>query len=549
MRSTNSTLNNAACASYNPRKLIAGVVFLLLCGIKLVWNFNQQVDITFDDEVRYMRYGLDMFGQIHNDWGPTYNIWYKFLSIFEHQPIALYLLNYKVVVVLLPLCVFVFLYSYGISFFTAITLSYCLLISNTNVITYPRISHVVVSCFLICLIINKLLLHSKVKQYILLSFVLFVGAYARPELMLSFFLISGYTLFYVSRNAKIKEGMQFGFPFLLIMALVFFAFKLPANTYMGKDRLYGVFCQHYTVKYIFLHKLNYGLFIDWMAFCKKQFQDCNTFTDIIIHYPLVILKGILENTVVFLAVIFISISDVLFPKYLYHHKLTDVAGIVVTIVYLGFMVFSKKQRTEIYSQFKKRQEVFLLLFIFALPGLTSSLLFFPRPHYLLFLLIPIIYLLAISIDTISPTTKIKNTVFVVIALILLAFSPNIRQFSTPHIISGPCPNQSYKALIQLLNKSSDKPHVIFSNILNLSMMTDKNFTDFSAEENYDNDKSFLTQLREKQVDYILVTDFLQQDLRLKKDTTWLQFIHQPEQYGFKKKFPFKDCDTYLLYKD
>ncbi|HOU46816.1 MAG TPA: hypothetical protein PLL99_03375, partial [Chitinophagales bacterium] len=88
-----------------------------------------------------------------------------------------------------------------------------------------------------------------------------------------------------------------------------------------------------------------------------------------------------------------------------------------------------------------------------------------------------------------------------------------------------------------------------SNILNLSMMTDKNFTDFSAEENYDNDKSFLTQLQEKQVDYILVTDFLQQDLRLKKDNTWLQFIRQPEQYGFKKKFPFKDCATYLLYKD
>ncbi|MFN8268248.1 MAG: hypothetical protein U0T31_09605 [Chitinophagales bacterium] len=318
---------------------------------------------------------------------------------------------------------------------------------------------------------------------------------------------------------------------------------------MGKDRLYGVFCQHYTIKYIFLHKLDYSLFIDWIAFCKKQFQGCNTFTDIIIHYPLVVLKGILENTVVFLAEIFLSISDVLFPKYLYHHTLTEVVGIVVTIVFLGVVVFSKKHRTEIYSQFKKQQELFLILFIFAIPGFISALLFFPRPHYLLFLLIPIIYWLAISVDVIFPIAKIKYWVIAVIAVVVFALSPTIRQFNTPHIISGECPNQSYKALIQLLNKSSDKPHVIFSNILHLSMMTDKNFTDFSAEENFDNDKSFLKQMQDKNVDYILVTDFLLQDLRLKKDSTWLQFIRQPEQYGFKKKYPFKGCTTYLLYKD
>ena len=116
--------------------------------------------------------------------------------------------------------------------------------------------------------------------------------------------------------------------------------------------------------------------------------------------------------------------------------------------------------------------------------------------------------MAISVDVIFPIAKIKYWVIAVNAVVVFALSPTIRQFNTPHIISGECPNQSYKALIQLLNKSSDKPHVIFSNILHLSMMTDKNFTDFSAEENFDNDKSFLKQMQDKNVDYILVTDFL-----------------------------------------
>ena len=80
-------------------------------------------------------------------------------------------------------------------------------------------------------------------------------------------------------------------------------------------------------------------------------------------------------------------------------------------------------------------------------------------------------------------------------------------------------------------------------------MTDKNFSDFSAEEHYQNDKSFISQLQNNQVDYILVTDFLKQDIRLKKDTTWQQFIREPEQYGFRKEILFKDCTTYLLFKD
>lgn len=64
-------------------KLCLGMLLLLICGIRLLRNFNQLVDISFDDEVKYMRYGLDMFAQIKNDWGPTYNMWYKLLSVFE----------------------------------------------------------------------------------------------------------------------------------------------------------------------------------------------------------------------------------------------------------------------------------------------------------------------------------------------------------------------------------------------------------------------------------------------------------------------------------
>ena len=549
MKSIKALLWNPEARSFGYGNLLVGLVFLFLCGLKLIWNFNTSVDVTFDDEVRYMRYGLDLFGHIRNDWGPTYNLWYKFLSIFESRPIELYLLNYKIVLLLVPLCLFTFLYAYGISFFTSLWLSFCLLISNTNIVTYPRISDVVASFFLLVLIINYFIIKSKAKQYLLICFVLFVGAFARPELMLSFLLFAIYTVYYLGRNARLKEVLLSSLLLLAIMGLIYGVFKLPANTYMGKDRLYGVFCQHYTIKYIYNHKADYALFINWMAFCEKQFPGCTTFADIVRHYPLVVLKGGLENIKFFLLVITSAVSDVLYPRCFFHKKMLELLSFFPVFVLLGFGIFSQQNRTAILLRLKTYRELLLILGVFALPGFVSSLLFFPRPHYLLFLLIPIVMVLAIFIDEIVAATKLKTGFITLLFVLLLICSPNIREYSTPHIISGPCPNQSYKHLIHRLNKASDRPHVIFSNILNLSMMVDKNFSDFSAEEHYNNTKTFLTQLRERNVDYILVTDFLLQDLRLKKDPSWLYFISHSEVYGFKKIYPFKDCSTYLLYKD
>lgn len=530
-------------------KLGLGILLLFVCGLRLIRNFNNIVDISFDDEVRYLRYGLDLFAQIKNDWGPTYNIWYKFLSLFEQRPIELYLLNYKVVILLTAISFFCFLYSYGMSFAGSLYLSFCLLISNTNIVTYPRISHVVVCFFLSCLVINKLFITSRAKQYIVICFAIFIGVFARPELMLSFMIFLIFTVYQLWKKYKIKEWLLFSLPFIVIMLLLLMVFKLPANTYMGRDRLYGVFCQHYTIKYIYTHKADYSIFIDWIAFSKKQFPGCNTFTDILKHYPMVVIHGMITNAKIFVLVILSAISDVLYPKFLYYKKSLELLSLFLVFILLGAGLFSKKKRTIIWQHLKEKKELFFILLVFALSGFISSLVFFPRPHYLLFLLVPVVLVLSVFIDDVIPAKKISLPLILLVALIFLLRIPDISNYKTPHIISGICPNQSYKEFIRTLNQNSKKPHVIFSNILNLSMMTDKNFTDFSAEQDYNNEQSFITQMQQKNVDNILVTEFLLQDRRLSKDSTWQQFIANPQQYGFKKKMPFKDCPTYLLYKE
>jgi hypothetical protein len=526
-----------------------GLCILLIAGFRLIRNFNAYVDISFDDEVQYMRYGIDLFDKIRNDWGPVYNIWYKFLSLFEQRPIELYFLNYKVVIILLPICLFSFLYVYGTSFFVSLWMGFAILVSGTNILTYPRISHVVVSFFFITLIINKLFIKSRARQYIIICFTIFAGAFARPELMLAFLLFAAFTLFYIIKYDNLKKHIVFALPFIAVMALLFFVFGLPAGSYKGIDRTYIAFCQHYTAKYILLNKQSFNIFIDWIAFSREQFPGCDTFIDILLKYPLIVIKGMFANIVVYILLILVTCIDLVYPYFI--HPTSELVKYIIYVAIVVVIVFAiVKQRVKLFQELKKNKSLLLIMLIFMLPSMISSLAFFPRLHYSILLLPLWGFVIAQIIDGYFPVKRIRY-IFILIYIALFIYKmPNMNRYNTPMLITQDnCPTQSYKDFIRKLNKNTDKPHVIFSNVLNLSMMIDKNFTDFSAEYDYDNSKTFIEQMKEHKVDYILQTTFLTQDRRLSKDSTWLNFIENPKEYGFKKERVFDGCSVYLLYKE
>ena len=132
--------------------LVSGILLLLLAGLKWARHLSQYMDVTFGDEAQYLRYGLDLFQTIKKDWGPSYNLWYKFLSFFQSNPVSLFYLNYQVTAIVLAVLLFVFLMRYNISFFISIWLSFCFLLSPTVIDTWPRVSHFAVIVLLMFLI-------------------------------------------------------------------------------------------------------------------------------------------------------------------------------------------------------------------------------------------------------------------------------------------------------------------------------------------------------------------------------------------------------------
>ena len=529
-------------------KLVAGILLLLVVGFKLIRDFNAIVDISFDDEVQYMKYGMDMFDTIRTDWGPSYNLWYKFLSFFEKDAIQLYLLNFKVLVLLFPLSVFVFLYSYRFSFILSFWIAFSLLISTTNILTYPRISHFTVCLLLWALTINRLFITSKPKQYIVVLFAVYVGAFARPELMLSVMILSCVFIYVLIKKYKLREYIFFSLPFIVIMLLMYFYIGTPSSTYKEIDRTYIAFCQHYTIKYIISHKESFNLFIDWIAFSKTQFPGCETFKDIVLQYPLVVIKGFFFNAGMFILLLIKSTVDSFFPYELFPFKPIQFLSYIVFACVLLYVLIKKNIRINIFENIRKHQCLFFILIIYILPSLASSIVFFPRMHYMQLFLPLIVLLMATILESIFKTKYLKLFYLIPIFIIFYIKTPNIIRYNTPAIVSGSCPNQSYKDFVKELNKK-DGTHVIFSNIHNLSMMTKGNFSDFEAEYDYDNSKTFKEQMLSKNIDHILVTEFLTNDRRLSKDSTWANFIQNYDGYGFKKKILFKDCPTYLLYKN
>lgn len=529
-------------------KLGLGSLALLLLGLKLIRNFNEIVDISFDDEVQYLRYGLDMFEKIRTDWGPSYNLWYKFLSLFEKDAILLYLLNFKVLILVFPISIFIFLYSHRISFILSIWIAACLLISTTNILTYPRVSHFTVCLLLWALSINKLFITSKPKQYIIILFAVYIGAFARPELMLSVVLLTIAFPYILIKKYVLKDYIYFAMPFVLVMLMIYFYIGMPASTYKEIDRTYIAFCQHYTIKYIITHQESFNLFIDWIAFSKEQFPGCETFKDVVLKYPWVVIKGFFFNTGMFLALLAKSTIDTYFPYELFPFKWVQLFSYVLFFIFLLLMLIKKNSRQFIYCKIKENASLVLILVIYVLPSLGSSIVFFPRMHYALLFLPIVSIVVAFIIDAILNTKRIRLFYVITIFIFFLLKIPSVSRYNTPAIVSGRCPNQSYKNLIRDLDKNTKDNHIIFSNIHNFSMMTKGNFKDFGAEYDYDNSKTFALQMEEEKIDHVLVTEFLLDDRRLKKDSTWFYFIQHYEQFGFEKKILFKDCPTYLLYK-
>lgn len=527
---------------------IFGAFILLICGIKIFTDIQNNMDIQFADEAAYIRFGLDLFEKMNRNWGPMYAVWYKCLSFYSDNPIDLYCLNFSVLSIAVSIVVYLFLLRININPILALYLSFCILVSNLNIEVWPRISHFCLIIISVAFIIATFL-KNNIYKCLVVTLACLVCTYARPEFYVAFLLmvvITILTMYYNRKSIKKKDFYTF-FVFLISIIVLHLIFRFPSNDFFGYNRGVAAFYQHYAWNYMMRTGNLFEAWMGWEDLAKSTFGDCNSMWCVIKTQPKIFIINTLFNVRTYSLQLLKVISFAFPVGLIYGNKKQLILSVGFLILFI-FLLLRNDSRKYFIQKIKDLRFYLLLIFCFIVPTLLSCVVVFPRDHYvylqLLFWLLLMSSLLSYFFEKISNNTIL----FILVGVALYFVTPRIKHYSflNPSTDTHTLCN---KKLINHINKKfDDKQHTIFTNLPFVHGMLPTNFNEMNTIFDKKKNIPFKHYLDSAQYDIIIVVPSLLRDPHIKNDSTWLHFFNHYEEYNFKRD-DFTDCEMYLLVRN
>ena len=388
---------------------IIALLFLIATGWKLLYGVGARLDLPLNDEAFYIYRGLRIpFTGWHNsDWGMLYSLWYWFLSLFISDTAQLFYLNFKITAVIPPLLFYILLRKNKVQAVTALLISWMLMISLGNLMTIPRVTHLA----LILLIVPLFFINPEKKMLVsgwfLIIFLLF-ASYIRPEFMLAAILAVGFMGYHTIRKYKLySPGLLITgwlVVTLIIIALAYF-FRLPWLMDQS-HRGYFALCQHFSYNYAAWHPWTVNSWYQSPEIIYKVFGPANSYGDLIIGNPVMLLKHICFNCFIFVKNIFgitfihnnlILSGDTRLKMY--------IEGAMMFVGFVAWIIWTSiNNRDLIKRNFKTNRKLFLLFLFIGLPAVFGSIIIYPRWHYM----IVVIYFLLAFVSILIFSRNKKN---------------------------------------------------------------------------------------------------------------------------------------------
>ncbi len=539
-------------APINKRAVFIGVLLLALAGIRVYYNIYDYMDIVFGDEVVYMKTGLNITTQFNRDWGPLYCLWYKFLSFFIHDTITLYYFNFVFIAVSATIMIYIAFLAMDIHPLVAFFFAICFISSKAVVPMWPRIS-----LFTISILMAGIIVISRLKQLYLrllvFCIVLLFASYARPELYISFIISVSILLAYFILKKVYRQRFSVYqlVIFILIVMLLHFIFQFPSNVYNGYPRNIAAFYQHYLINMFYENKATEYDWVYWKDVHKTIFVGCDSFLSIIIHYPKEFFTHVLLNTKHYFLEIIAKNLCVIFPYFAGMNKLF-LSGAVFMFFLSVALLFNKNIRNDFKDALKAHFFYLIMLCIWGIPTVISSIIIFPREHYIMLnyfmFIIPLCLLLSIIVNYF---VQLQDSKYLIgLAIILVPFLSSTKYhsfFLTEKDNNNMC---SRKALEHIKNKHLDE-HIhftFFGDIHYFVGFLPNNFKEINTIFDKTKDVSFATVLENNKPDFILVNNCINYSPSLINDEAWKRFIKNPYAYGYHYEF-VKDCPYYYLVRN
>lgn len=517
------------------RFTFAGILLIIICGVKVSWHLEQYMDVVFWDESLYLTRGVAMFKQIPKDWGPSYSLWYKFLSLFVSDKLALYYFNFKLTTILISIAFFLLLMASGVQRILSFIFALFFLSSFINLPLWPRVSH-----FCVLVLIAGILI-AKYHRYIVaklavLSAAFLVCSYARPELFLPFLLcfFSMYLMFLIKFKQNTKYEIFLVFALTAFFGFLYVFFKTPFNN-GDTSRGIGVFLQHFAMNYAQWNHSNTIFWLDFRDILKENFKDATSLKEMIEINPEMIKHHILSNLsnyLIQMGKILFSFFAPIFTKDT--HWLTLMVSIILFGVYFSFTHTIKDKRKKFFALVQDNKLTLAIIFLFALPSFFVCIYAYPREHYLLlqvpfFLLLTAFVVSSISVNIYKSAQKI-----LVIAVIWFFVMPEAEDFSY---------FKMFRAEDDLSNQESVKyirNHFPATDTIRI-FDVDGSVTNLLPGNFVNNNYLYL-----RDRDSVLVSDFILQNKfdivyntptlsllnSVQRDTTFFDLLKHPDKYGY-----------------
>lgn len=536
----------------NKRALLLGVLLLILAGSRIYYNIYDYMDIVYGDEVIYMKTGLNITQDFNRDWGPLYCIWYKFISFFFHDTITLYYFNFVFVAILASLLIYAAFLAMDIHPLVAFYFALCFISSKAVVPMWPRIS-----LFAISILMAGIIVVSRIRELylrlLIFCLTLLLASYVRPELYLSFILsvLIFITYYFAERIYQKKYSLYHLILFVLTSVLLHIIFRFPSNFYNGYPRNLAAFYQHYMVNMFYLNKATEYDWIYWKDAHKAIFTNSNSIFDIILHYPHEFFTHVGLNLKNYILEIFGKNICVIFPFLLGKNKLF-LSGSLLVFAGSVSLLFNKHIRREFKVILQNHAFFLVMLAIWGIPTIISSIVIFPREHYIMLnyflFIIPLCLLLTLITNRLKALRSLKYMAGLAMILIpLLSSAKNYQFFLTDQKKNNMC---SRKALEHIKNKHLNEhvQYTFFADIHCFVGFLPNNIKEINTIFDKTKDVPFTAILEYHKPDFILVNNCINYSPSLINDAAWQDFIKNPYAYGYRYEF-IKDCPYYYLVRN
>jgi hypothetical protein len=268
---------------------------------------------------------------------------------------------------------------------------------------------------------------------------------------------------------------------------------------------------------------------DWTEILSENFNNPKSITEIVLNKSDKFVEHIGINLSK-LPLLYLNSIETLLPNKIFPVsrliKFLIVLLILSTIFILLLFNKMSKYRDIIVNGFAEKKELLIFSIIFSIPPLISIILYYPRSHYIL-LLLPLIYLVVGQmIMPIKLNNYIKNIIsFCFLIIVSFLFIPQLSLFyNKPDF-------KNLNAVQGIKNLNISKRINLLENEGGLNVYLPENYKWIKLETKKSNFDEFVDNHK---INMIYYSNSLNNSVQLKRDSTWFEFLNNPDNFGFNK---------------